>query len=118
MDCEQALPSDRADYRVHLDNCCIRILLHKGFEFLVGAADTAALVDFEFRLLAAGTKTNLSGKIDVADFQEAVIDVVVDRFLTAHQFVLMRDIDFVNRMPLLHKRCDNAVQSGDFFFTG
>ena len=30
----------------------------------------------------------------------------------------MCDIDLMNRMPLLHKWCDDPVQSGDFLLAG
>ena len=118
MDREQALPSDCADHRVHLDNRCIRILLHKCFEFLVGPADAAAFIDFEFRLLTAGAEPDLPWKVDVADLQETVVNVVVDGLLTAHQLVLMSDIDLMNRVTLLNKWRNDTVQPCDLLLTG
>lgn len=93
MDREQAFAANRSDYRIHLDNCCIRILLHKGLELLIGVPNTAALVDLEFRFLMTGSISDFPGKIDVPHFKKAVIDVVVDRFFTAHQIILMGDVD-------------------------
>ena len=65
-----------------------------------------------------GSEPNFPGKIDVAHFQKAVIDVVIDGLLTAHQFILMRDIDLVDRMPLFYERGNDLVKALDFFFTG
>ena len=96
MDREQTLASNDPDHGVHLDDSCIRVLFHKGFEFFIRAADAAAFIDFEFRLFTAGTEPDLSWEVDVADLQKTVINVVVDGFLTAHQLVLMSDIDLMN----------------------
>ena len=118
MDRQQALAADGSDHGVHLNNCCIRILLHEGFEFLEGAADATALVDLEFLLLTAGAEPDFSWKIDVSDFQKAVINVIVDGLFAAHQLILMGDIDLMDRMSLFYKWRDDAVQPGDLFFTG
>ena len=118
MDCKKTFPTDRSNHRVHLDDSIIGILFHKDFEFLIGATDAAAFIDLELRFLTPGTEADFSGEIDVADFQKTVIDVVINSLLAAHQFVLVSDIDFMDRMPLLHKRSNDPVQPFDLLLTG
>ena len=86
--------------------------------FSLRTSNTAAFVDLKLRFLTACSEPDLSGKIDVAHFQKAVIDVVVDRLLAAHQFILMCDIDLVDRMPLFYERGNDLVKALDFFLTG
>ena len=84
MDRQQALSADGANHRIHLDNSCNRILLHKDFEFLVGMTDSAAYVGLEFYFLAADTEPGFSGEINAADFQKTVIDLVSFHCISVH----------------------------------
>ena len=62
-----------------------------------------------------GTEPDLSGKIDVADFQQAVINVVVDRLFAAHEFIPVGNVNLMDRVSLLYQWRDNPIQSGNFF---
>ena len=74
-------------------------------------------MDFRTLFLAADAEPDFPWQIDVTYFQETAVDVVVDRLLAAHQLILVRDIDLMDRMPLLYKRRYDPVQSGDLILT-
>ena len=118
MDRKQSPAADCSDHRIHLYDGSIRILPHEGFEFLIGASNAAALIDFELRLFTADAEPNFPWKIDVADIQKTAIDVVVDRLLAAHELILIGNIDLMDRMSLLHKRRNDPAKPGYFCLAG
>ncbi len=49
----------------------------------------------------------------VAHIKKAVINVVIDRLLAAHQLILICDINLMDRMTLFYKRRNDSVQPDD-----
>ena len=87
-------------------------------EVIIGSSYVTLLVDSNSLFLLPDAEPHLPRKIDIPGGEKPGINVVVDRFLAAHQLIPMSDIDLMNRMTLLHKRRDNPVQPGNLFLTG
>ena len=118
VDCQKTLAADFPNDGIHLDNRGIRVFLHERFELLVRAADPAALVYLEFRFFPSCSESYLTRQVDVPDFEKAIVNVIVDRLLAAHEFILVGHIDLMDGMSLPDQRSNDAIEPGDLFFTG
>ncbi len=58
----------------------------------------------------------LSWQVYVPDIKQASIHVVVEGLFTAHQFILMCQVDLMDRLPLFYQRHQDFIESGDFPF--
>lgn len=96
MDRKKAFASFFPDDRVHLHNVGIRGLLKELTKAFVITANAAAFINFEFRLFVSFPELDLSWKINVPDIKQTGINVVIDGLFTAHQIILMVDIDLVD----------------------
>jgi hypothetical protein len=118
VDCQETLAANFPNDGIHLDNRGIWVFLHERFKLLVGAADPASLVYLEFRFFPSCSESYLTRQVDVPDFEKAIVNIIVDRLLAAHEFILVGLIDLMDGMSLPDQRSNDAIEPGDLFFTG
>ena len=113
---KKAFSSHTTNHAIHLYNgriwVCSQILL----EVSVASPNTAATINFKFRLLIMGTVFDFTGQINVPDIKELGIHVVIQCLFTAHQFIYMIPIDLMKRLPVFNQRTDDSVNSCNIIF--
>jgi uncharacterized protein with GYD domain len=114
MDRQEAFTALLSNYGIHLHDVSVRIFFQESMKVLIVPPQTAAFVHFELGLAAFGSETDTPRQIDVSHIKKPGINVVVDRFLAAHDLVTMRRIDLMDRLPLHGKWSDDTIQSGQF----
>lgn len=92
------------------------MLFHIYFVIMIIPSHTASTVYFQLRFFISRTVLYLSWQVYVPDIKQASIHVVVEGLFTAHQFILMCQVDLMDRLPLFYQRHQDFIESGDFPF--
>jgi len=101
---------------IELGDRGIGVILHKSKEILVLPADAASLVNFDGNGLAAGTETDLSGKVDVPGGYKAGIDEPVNGAFADHEGVFIRHADMMRRLVLPDQGRDDLIKMAYLLF--
>ena len=107
--CKKAFSTFYTHHWIHLYFCKIRILLLKFEILLIITTNTTAFVYFEFWFFVSFSKLYFSWKIDIPNIKEACINVVIDSFLTTHQFIFMFNIDLMNWLTIVNQRSNDCI---------
>lgn len=100
---KKTFSSHTTNHAIHLYNGRFRVCSQIFLKVSVASFNTAAPVNFKFRLLITGTVFHFTGQINVPDIKELGIHVVIQCLFTAHQFIYMSKIDLMKRLPVLTK---------------
>lgn len=100
---KKTFSSHTTNHAIHLYNGRFRVCSQIFLKVSVASFNTAAPVNFKFRLLITGTVFHFTGQINIPDIKELGIHVVIQCLFTAHQFIYMSKIDLMKRLPVLTK---------------
>ena len=99
---KKTFSSHTTNHAIHLYNGRFRVCSQIFLKVSVASFNTAAPVNFKFRLLITGTVFHFTGQINVPDIKELGIHVVIQCLFTAHQFIYMSKIDLMKRLPVFN----------------
>lgn len=109
--CQQGFPARTAIYRVHLADRYIGILLHIGFEILVGTTHGEFSIACGAGLvLVAGLKAHPAQNIQITGSQQAFVNVVVQCSLATRKFVLAGSRHNMGRLAVQPLRRNKVIQ--------
>ena len=77
---------------------------------------TASTVYFQFWFFISWAVLYFSWQVYVPDIKQTPIHVVIERLFTAHQLILMCQVDLMDGLPLLHQRHQDCIKSDKFSF--
>ena len=99
---KKTFSSHTTNHAIHLYNGRFRVCSQIFLKVSVASFNTAAPVNFKFRLLITGTVFHFTGQINVPDIKELGIHIVIQCLFTAHQFIYMSKIDLMKRLPVFN----------------
>ena len=108
---KQTFASHTSDNTVHLYNGRFRIGFKKLLEITIASANTTSSVYLEFRLFVSRAVLYFTRQINVPDIKKLGINIVIQCFFAAHDFINMLYINLMKRLTIFNQRADNSVDS-------
>ena len=92
------------------------MLFHIYLIIMIIPSHTASPVYFQLWFFVSRAILYLSWQVYVPDIKQAAIHVVVEGLFTAHQFILMCQVDLMDGLSLLYQRHQDCIKPGKLPF--
>ena len=108
---KQAFASHTSDNTIHLYNSRLRLCFKKLLEISIASTNTTSSVYLEFRLFVSRAILYFTRQINVTDIKKLGINIVIQCFFTAHDFINILYINLMKRLSIFNQGADDSVDS-------